>query len=336
MRLLPTTWGFVRSSVSSQVILQKSYSSQRGPKASTFKQKPTKNHTIELQQAVDQSSTDNLTKLSQDASIHLKKQALEMYESCRLSNRDSITRFAIVRQMRNLDLPPHREVWQGINPTDELQLYRWINEAFGQLLYMKKLWKPCLDWSPEDDQTELELNHENYQLLQIAYQDQIVNPLKNRFGDDQVTIALSNLRDDEQLYIKPAIIWRSKNMEGEISLEWMSELTADVIWPGLVSCKPEYEVARRYWESEAKKFSESMGGVPCGMSPDGQMLAADDKVEELTQHHHQQQQNPYQFEPSFLHSAKDHQRLAEAVLIKKFLQERNTDQIKSSINDASA
>ncbi|PLW39148.1 hypothetical protein PCASD_07599 [Puccinia coronata f. sp. avenae] len=157
-----------------------------------------------------------------------------MYSQCKLSNHEPTTRFAIVRQMRNLDLPPHQELWQGINPTDELSLYKWVDEAFGQLLYQKGLWKPSSEWSPDDDIAEAAEKEENLKLLREAYEEQVLNPLKKQFGDSEVTIALSKLPEDQQIYKEPAIIWQSINQKTqETSLEWMSEYTADVVWPGL-------------------------------------------------------------------------------------------------------
>lgn len=267
-----------------------------------------------------------MTKISLDAPIHLRRQALEMYAQCKLSERDSITRFAIARQMRNLDLPPHQELWQGITAKDELSLYRWIDEAFGQLMYQKGLWKPSSDWGPEDDQAEAERRSENLRLLQVAYEEQIVNPLKKRFGDSEVTIALSALREDQKLYCQPAVIWESVDPQtGVISLEWMSEYTADVVWPGLASCRAEYQIARRYWEAEAREFAKSIGGVACGMGENREMMpiASEEEREALLRPPSSEPREPFESRSSTQFASQANRHAAEAVLIKKFLEENN-------------
>ncbi|KAA1087331.1 hypothetical protein PGT21_029175 [Puccinia graminis f. sp. tritici] len=298
------------------------YLSQRRPKPSTFKNKSSKGVAID---PILEDDSQNLTKLSFDAPAKLRRQALEMYAQCKLSERDPTTRFAIVRQMRNLDLPPHQELWQGINATDELALYRWVDEAFGQLIYQKGLWRPSKDWGPEDDEAEAIQRVENLSLLRTAYEEQILNPLKERFGTSEVTIALSELRDDQKLYKEPAIIWQSVNRKtNEISLEWMSEYTADVVWPGLVSCQPSYQVARRYWEAEARLFSNLIGGVARGMGENGEMLPFDSRDnDDLGQTDSSLDENIHEFQSSILSSAQANKQAAEAVLIKKFLEERN-------------
>ncbi|OAV98175.1 hypothetical protein PTTG_00253 [Puccinia triticina 1-1 BBBD Race 1] len=296
------------------------YLSQRRPKPSTFKNKPSKGAAID---PVLDDDSQNLTKLSFDAPANLRKQALEMYAQCKLSERDPTTRFAIVRQMRNLDLPPHRELWQGINATDELALYRWVDEAFGQLIYQKGLWRPSDDWGPEDDKAEAIQRVENLSLLRTVYEEQIVNPLKEHFGGSEVTIALSELSDDQKLYKEPAIIWQSVDRKsGDTSLEWMSEYTADVVWPGLVRCQPSYQVARRYWENEARLFSQSVGGVARGMGENGEMLPFETD-DQRSQSDSSLDQNTLEYTSPILTSAQANKRAAEAVLIKKFLEERN-------------
>ncbi|POW16877.1 hypothetical protein PSTT_01022 [Puccinia striiformis] len=280
------------------------YLSQRRPKSSTFKNKSSNGVKVDVGH---QDDPNNLARLSFNAPPHLRRQALDMYAQCKLSERGPTTRFAIVRQMRNLDLPPHQELWQGINATDELALYRWVDGAFGQLIYQKGLWRPSRDWGPEDDEAEAIQRAENLNLLRTAYEEQIVNPLKERFGSSEVTIALSELRDDQTIYTEPAIIWQSVDRKtGEISLEWMSEYTADVAWPGLA-------------------FSKSVGGVARGLGKDGEMLPFDNETEggSTAGNHSSLDPKPLEYQSPILAAAHANQMAAEAVLMKKLLQERN-------------
>lgn len=302
------------------------YSSKIPPRSSTFKSNPSKQSKFNFKFAED---SNNLTQLSFDAPANLQKQALEMYSQCKLSEQEPTTRFAIVRQMRNLDLPPHQDLWQDINASDELALYKWINEAFGQLLYQKGLWKPSLDWTLEDEEAEATQREENLQLLRRLYEEQILEPLKKRFGDAEVTTLLSNLPKNQKIYNEPAIIWQSINQKTkENSLEWMSEYTADVAWPGLVSCKPSYQLARKYWEAEARKFAELTGGVACGMGNNREMLPCE-KENQISPTNSALDHETLDCQYKFASSSYMNKQAAEAFLIKKFIKERNLS-IKNS------
>ncbi|MBW0519777.1 hypothetical protein O181_059492 [Austropuccinia psidii MF-1] len=217
--------------------------------------------------------------------------------------------------MRNLDLPPHKNLYQEINSTNEIFLLNWVQEAFTQLLYSKKLWKPNHDWSELDDKFENEERLKNLKLLKEIYQNQIIKPLQDRFGHSEVEIALSNLSEDQHIFCEPAIIWQSIDKQsGETTLEWMSEFTADVIWPGLVSCKPTYEFARRHWEAEARQFSQTVGGIACGMGENGEMLPI------MTEDERKQLEALASSTDSNFSSSQE-RHIAESILIKQFLQE---------------
>ncbi|KAI8459076.1 hypothetical protein BY996DRAFT_6430040 [Phakopsora pachyrhizi] len=281
----------------------------------------------------DQLQTSNLTELRFDSPDHLKKQAYEMYNRSKLSNHDPVTRLAILRQMRNLDLPPHRMLWQSIEPKHELSLLRWTDQAFGQLLYQKRLWKPSHDWGIEDDRQEEEMRLKNLEILRSGYEEQILGPLKDMYGPSEVTVAISNLSKEQQLYCEPAIVWETGDPEtGKNVLEWMSEYTADVVWPGLVRCKAEYQIARRYWEAEAREFSRSRGGVPMGLGTDGECLEMETDEErrerlELTNKTFKgsggQSFDEIPRKPSDFQS-QEIRNISESILIKQYLSQRSS------------
>lgn len=274
-------------------------------------------------QSVSTCDPTNLFELSADAPIHLQKQALQLYHRCRLSSRHPITRFAIARQMRNLDLPPHRSLWQSINSHHEHNLYRWIDQAFGQLLYMKSLWKPSDDWKPKDDMEESNRREDYLQLLRTAYQDQIVTPLQLRYGHEPVASLLSSLKRDEEIFIEPPIVWEATCPEsGDTVLEWMSERTADVVWPGLVSCQAHHTIARRYWESEARSFASQVGGVAKGMGPHGQMLDVHPELGDPSQWIHDNNPDSTYSLDEEMHEATS---TAEAILIRQYHEDRQLE-----------
>lgn len=211
--------------------------------------------------------------------------------------------------MRSFDLPPHSSLWQSITPDDELRLYRWIDEAFGQLLYHKRLWTPSVHWSEADDVQERDRRAHYLLLLRQAYNDQLIKPLEAQYGPHAVSTALSDLNQTD--FVEPAVVWESVCSEtGETVLDWMAEKTADVLWPGLVSCGPSHIVARRYWESEARRFAKLVGGKARGMADDGSMVELDPEIGEPCE---------IGMDEAGLDEAR---KMAEAVLVKEFIAER--------------
>ncbi|EGG02965.1 uncharacterized protein MELLADRAFT_72680 [Melampsora larici-populina 98AG31] len=240
--------------------------------------------------------------------------------------------------MRLLDLPPHQSLWQSIGSKDEINLYHWIHEAFGQLLYLKKLWRPTDDWNEMDDRIEKDQLEENLSILKDSFQHQILGPLESRYGNDVVESNLNQLikshhgsdslsnsnknvnrTEGDSSFLKPAIVWRRKCPEtGEEVIEWMSERTSDVVWPGLVSLRSDQYIPRIYWESEARRFANRNGGVPRGLGPDGQMAKVDEAIGEACEWADSQSDS--------VEGGVELQEViktAEGILIKQFLEERD-------------
>ncbi|KAH9822245.1 hypothetical protein DFH28DRAFT_1078541 [Melampsora americana] len=205
--------------------------------------------------------------------------------------------------MRLLDLPPHQSQFQSITSKDEINLYNWIDQAFVQLLYLKKLWIPTKDWSETDDRIEEDQRDQNWLILKESFQHQILNPLGFKYGHHLVESNLNQLIQT----ICPE--------KGEEIIEWMSEKTSDVIWPGLVRLRADQTIARKYWESESRRFSTRFGGVPRGLGKDGEMLEIDEEMGE-----------PCEWvdgpDSDSDHRVEEVMKTAEGILIKEFIEER--------------
>lgn len=307
----------------------------KSPRSNSFKPKdrqtnnnPPRTNQPQLHQHID------LNSLNEHTPIHIQQQAFKSYQKCKLSSLNPIIRFSVVRKMRLLDLPPHQSLWQSINSKDEINLYNWINEAFGQLLYIKKLWIPSNDWNETDDRIEKRQLDENLEILKDSFQKQILRPLKSKYGEHLVESNINQLiksqygahslldDDDEsqdESFLKPAIIWRTRCAEtGEEVIEWMSEKTSDVVWPGLVSLNSNQTIARRYWESEARKFAKQIGGIAKGLGKHGEMLEIDEEIGEPCDY----------LDESVADHSDDTQlqeviNTAEGILIKEFIEERS-------------
>ncbi|KAG0139496.1 hypothetical protein CROQUDRAFT_666403 [Cronartium quercuum f. sp. fusiforme G11] len=253
------------------------------------------------------SDYQDLTNLPSNAPIPLQIEAFKMYNKCNIFNKEPILRLAIIRQMRNFDFPPHKDLYQKITKEDEMKLLNWIDESFISLLYYKKLWKPYKDWNLQDDLNEHQIRTNNLNLIKNEYQEQIIKPLKLKYNQNIINDILKNLNQSE--FKEPATIWESNQLN---QIEWMSEKTCDILWPGLFNCQEDHLINRRYWESVSRQFSKLNGGFPRGMSSNEIML---DLLNEIGE--------PVEIGIDDKEEGDDQvKKVAEELLMKQFLEER--------------
>lgn len=183
------------------------------------------------------------------------------------SNIDPALRIQILRKMRRFDWPEHAQVWDSGSREDDARLYRWTDEALGQLFYQKGMWRPE-DWT-DDDAVEEEGYREVLRgLVKEEMRTRNEAPVRERFGDEVVDLAI---RDQPRLTQVPELVWESTTTtededEGK-ELEWMAQHTADVVFPYLLDLDDSKanEAPRRFWEGQAKKWAANVGGTAFGL-----------------------------------------------------------------------
>lgn len=186
---------------------------------------------------------------------------------------DPVVRTKLLRQMRNLDWPPHEPDWQSGSEEDDLELYNWVDEAYPQALYQMGLYTPP-DWTEEDAKEEIESQKELHELLKEGYHGEWLQSWRDDYGGaiiDEVH------RRSPDFSTPPALIWESRD-SGRI--EWMAHYTADCAFAYLFECDftPVNEGPRKFWERQARLFARRMGGTAHGLRG-GPMLPYDEAAE---------------------------------------------------------